>query len=158
MDSPGAVFFQKTWPLSGRRDALSPVKSAAEFLMHKGRLDFAAEQIRHRRSPRQDARSARPDKSRFHCIGGQPKKGAAHATAFFAAQTVLPNCRYPHRINDDKKPLQNSFVMPAAARADVSATLRAPAERTVARRGRAGTGVRRASVRGSIRKHVHQSS
>jgi hypothetical protein len=69
--------------------------------------------------------------------------------------TVLPNCRYPHRTNDDKKPVENSFVMPAAARADVSATLRAPAERTVARRGRAGTGVRRASVRENIIHHVH---
>jgi uncharacterized protein (TIGR03032 family) len=54
----------------------------------------------------------------------------------FAVQ-VLPNRRFPELINDDAKLLENSFVVPDAALADVPATLRglaAPGQ------GRAGTG------------------
>ena len=43
------------------------------------------------------------------------------------AVTVLPGRRYPDLINDDEKLLENSFVVPDAALADVSAALRAPA-------------------------------
>jgi uncharacterized protein (TIGR03032 family) len=43
------------------------------------------------------------------------------------AVTVLPGRRYPDLINDDDKLLDNSFVVPDAALADVSAALRAPA-------------------------------
>ena len=45
------------------------------------------------------------------------------------AVTVLPGRRYPELINDDEKLLENSFVVPDAALADVSAVLRAPSER-----------------------------
>ena len=38
--------------------------------------------------------------------------------------TVLPGRRYPDLINDDEKLLENSFVVPDAALADVSAALR----------------------------------
>ena len=41
--------------------------------------------------------------------------------------TVLPGRRYPELINDDEKLLENSFVVPDAALADVPASLRAPA-------------------------------
>ncbi len=41
------------------------------------------------------------------------------------AVTVLPGRRYPELINDDDELLQNSFVVPDAALADVPATLRA---------------------------------
>jgi uncharacterized protein (TIGR03032 family) len=44
----------------------------------------------------------------------------------FAVQ-VLPNRRYPELINDDPKVLENSFVVPDAALADVPATLRSRA-------------------------------
>ena len=37
------------------------------------------------------------------------------------AVTVLPGRRYPDLINDDEKLLENSFVVPDAALADVSA-------------------------------------
>ena len=40
---------------------------------------------------------------------------------------VLPGRRYPELINDDEKLLENSFVVPDAALADVSAAVRAPA-------------------------------
>jgi uncharacterized protein (TIGR03032 family) len=40
------------------------------------------------------------------------------------AVTVLPGRRYPDLINDDPKLLENSFMVPDAALADVSATLR----------------------------------
>jgi hypothetical protein len=40
---------------------------------------------------------------------------------------VLPGRRYPDLINDDEKLLENSFVVPDAALADVSPALRAPA-------------------------------
>ena len=46
------------------------------------------------------------------------------------AVTVLPGRRYPDLINDDEKLLENSFVVPDAAMADVSAALRTPAEPT----------------------------
>jgi uncharacterized protein (TIGR03032 family) len=51
------------------------------------------------------------------------------------AVTVLPGRRYPDLINDDEKLLENSFVVPDAALADVPASLRAPADPT---RGAAG--------------------
>jgi uncharacterized protein (TIGR03032 family) len=41
------------------------------------------------------------------------------------AVTVLPGRRYPELINDDEKLLENSFVVPDAALADVSPALRA---------------------------------
>ncbi len=61
------------------------------------------------------------------------------------AVTVLPGRRYPELINDDDKLLENSFVVPDAALADVSAALRVPAEPTrgapgSARNGRAQRG------------------
>jgi uncharacterized protein (TIGR03032 family) len=40
------------------------------------------------------------------------------------AVTVLPGKRYPDLINDDEKLLENSFVVPDAALADVSEALR----------------------------------
>jgi Domain of unknown function (DUF4915) len=51
--------------------------------------------------------------------------------------TVLPGKRYPDLINDDQKPLENSFVVPDAALADVPASLRGPTEST---HGAAGSG------------------
>jgi uncharacterized protein (TIGR03032 family) len=48
------------------------------------------------------------------------------------AVTVLPGLRYPELINDDAKLLENSFVVPDAALADVSAALRTPAGNGVA--------------------------
>jgi hypothetical protein len=42
------------------------------------------------------------------------------------AVTVLPGRRYLELINDDEKLLENSFVVPDAALADVSAALRVP--------------------------------
>ena len=42
------------------------------------------------------------------------------------AVTVLPGQRYPELINDDEKLLENSFVVPDAALADVSPALRRP--------------------------------
>jgi hypothetical protein len=41
------------------------------------------------------------------------------------AVTVLPGKRFPELINDDEKLLENSFVVPDAALADVSPTVRA---------------------------------
>ena len=41
--------------------------------------------------------------------------------------TVLPGRRYPDLINDDEKLLENSFVVPDAALADVPGPLRGPA-------------------------------
>jgi uncharacterized protein (TIGR03032 family) len=43
------------------------------------------------------------------------------------AVTVLPGRRYPDLINDDAKLLENSFMLPEEALADVPAPLRAPA-------------------------------
>jgi hypothetical protein len=42
------------------------------------------------------------------------------------AVTDLPGLRWPELINDDETLLQNSFVVPDAALADVPAALRAP--------------------------------
>jgi hypothetical protein len=44
--------------------------------------------------------------------------------------TVLPGRRYPDLINDDNTLLENSFTVPDAARADVPASQRGPAELT----------------------------
>jgi uncharacterized protein (TIGR03032 family) len=52
------------------------------------------------------------------------------------AVAVLPGRRYPDLINEDEKLLENSFVVPDEALADVPASLRAPADpipRTIAR-------------------------
>jgi hypothetical protein len=49
------------------------------------------------------------------------------------AVTVLPGRRYPELINDDNTLLENSLVAPAAALADVPASLRGPAELTTER-------------------------
>jgi hypothetical protein len=54
--------------------------------------------------------------------------------------TVLPGRRYPELINDDEKLLENSFVLPDAALADVSAALRVPAEPARSAAGPAGNG------------------
>jgi hypothetical protein len=43
------------------------------------------------------------------------------------AVTVLPGRRWPELINDDESLLENSFVVPDPALADVPAALRAPA-------------------------------
>jgi uncharacterized protein (TIGR03032 family) len=51
------------------------------------------------------------------------------------AVTVLPGRRYPELINDEETVLENSFVVPDAALADVPAALRAGADST---RGAAG--------------------
>ena len=49
------------------------------------------------------------------------------------AVTVLPGRRWPELINDDQSVLENSFVVPDAALADVPAALRAPADTTAER-------------------------
>jgi hypothetical protein len=41
---------------------------------------------------------------------------------------VVPGRRWPELINDDETLLENSFVVPDAALADVPAVLRVPAE------------------------------
>ncbi len=46
------------------------------------------------------------------------------------AVAVLPGRRYPDLINEDEKLLENSFVVPDEALADVPASLRAPADAT----------------------------
>jgi uncharacterized protein (TIGR03032 family) len=51
------------------------------------------------------------------------------------AVTVLPGRRYPDLINDDEKLLENSFVVPDAALADVPQALRGPGENGKATRG-----------------------
>ena len=56
------------------------------------------------------------------------------------AVAVLPGRRYPELINDDETLLENSFVVPDAALADVPAALRAPAEPAPAAVGLAGNG------------------
>ncbi len=53
------------------------------------------------------------------------------------AVTVLPGRRYPDLINDDDELVENSFVVPDAALADVSAALQV-AGRTNTSRGRVG--------------------
>ncbi len=47
------------------------------------------------------------------------------------AVTVLPGRRYPDLINDDDTLLENSFVVPDAALADVPASIRVPADSTL---------------------------
>ena len=66
-----------------------------------------------------------------------------------------PGQRFPELIHDDDKLLENSFVVPDAAPADVPAALRGRPTRPEARRCRPGTGVRRASVREGVREVVH---
>ena len=54
--------------------------------------------------------------------------------------TVLPARSCPELINDDEKLLENSFVVPDAALADVPASLREHAEPTGGAAGSAGNG------------------
>jgi hypothetical protein len=54
--------------------------------------------------------------------------------------TVLPGKWYPDLINDDQKLLENSFVVPDAALADVPASLRGPAGPTPGAAGSGGNG------------------
>jgi hypothetical protein len=56
------------------------------------------------------------------------------------AVTLLPGRRYPELINDDEKLLENSFVVPDAALADVSPAVRAPAGPNRGAAGSAGNG------------------
>jgi len=56
------------------------------------------------------------------------------------AATALPGRRFPELINDDEKLLENSFVVPDAALADVPASLRAPSEPTHGAAGSGGNG------------------
>ena len=49
------------------------------------------------------------------------------------AVTVLPGRRYPALLSEDEKLLENSFVVPDAALADVPASLRGPADLTTER-------------------------
>jgi hypothetical protein len=53
---------------------------------------------------------------------------------------VLPGRRYPELINDDNTLLENSFVVPDAALADVPASLRGPAGPTHGAVGSGGNG------------------
>ena len=63
--------------------------------------------------------------------------------------TVPPGKRYQHLINDDEKLLENSFMVPDAALADVPASLRGPAEPN---RGAAGSGGNGSGPRGAFVK------
>ena len=73
------------------------------------------------------------------------------------AVTELPGRRYPELTVDDESLLEISFTVPDAALADVPASLRDRPNRPVARRGRPGTGVRRAGVRDDTKPMVlHQ--
>jgi hypothetical protein len=56
------------------------------------------------------------------------------------AVTVLPGRRWPELINDDESLLENSFVVPDAALADVPASLRGPAGPELGAAGSAGNG------------------
>jgi uncharacterized protein (TIGR03032 family) len=56
------------------------------------------------------------------------------------AVTVLPGRRYPDLINDDGKLLENSFMVPDAALADVPAALRGPTASTRDAAGLGGNG------------------
>ena len=58
--------------------------------------------------------------------------------------TVLPDRRFPALINDDESLLENSFVVPDVALADVPASAARARRTDPARRGRPGTGVCRA--------------
>ncbi len=71
------------------------------------------------------------------------------------AVTVLPGRRHPELINDDEKLLENSFVVPDAALADVPAALRRRPNRPVARRGRPAT-VGNGSVARGVRQGVRE--
>jgi hypothetical protein len=73
--------------------------------------------------------------------------------------TVLPGRRWPELINDDETLLENSFVVPDAALADVPAALRAPADPAPAWRGRAASRPSRASTcEIEVRTSYHQRS
>jgi hypothetical protein len=61
------------------------------------------------------------------------------------AVAVLPGRRWPELINDDDTRLENSFVVPDAALADVPAALRAPVDATA---HAAGVGEDQAEPRG----------
>jgi uncharacterized protein (TIGR03032 family) len=61
------------------------------------------------------------------------------------AVAILPGRRWPDLINEDEKFLENSFVVPDAALADVPAALRAPADLTLRA---AGIGCERTEPRG----------
>ena len=63
------------------------------------------------------------------------------------AVAVLPHRRWPELINHDESLLENSFVVPDAALADVPAALRAAADLIPARRGLAASSSSRASDR-----------
>ena len=54
--------------------------------------------------------------------------------------TVLPSRGYPELINDDGKLLENLFVVPDAALADMPAALLASSESTRGAAGSAGNG------------------
>ncbi len=56
------------------------------------------------------------------------------------AVTVLPGWRFPELINDDEKLLENSFVVPGAALADMPAAVRGPAEPARSAAGSDGNG------------------
>ncbi len=56
------------------------------------------------------------------------------------AVTVLPRRQFPELINDDEKLLENSFVVPDEALADVPASMRGHAEPTLGAAGSAGNG------------------
>jgi uncharacterized protein (TIGR03032 family) len=75
------------------------------------------------------------------------------------AVTVLPGRRWSELINDDETMLENSFVVPDAALADVPAALRAPAHPAPARRGREASRPGRACNREiEVRTFYHQRS
>ena len=72
------------------------------------------------------------------------------------AVTVLPGRRYPDLINDDDMLLENSFVLPDAALADLSAALRASAVPVRGSARSAGNGRCAAQgVREGVREVVH---
>jgi hypothetical protein len=56
------------------------------------------------------------------------------------AVAVLPGRRWPDLINEEETFLENSFVVPDAALADVPAALRAPAQATLRAAGIGGEG------------------
>jgi hypothetical protein len=99
------LFFEKSWPLSRLRDALLPVKPDAECPTSHAPVKFS--------------RRAEPSLAPYSVC-------ARTAVQEVFAVTVLPGRRYRDLINDDEKLLENSFVVPDAALADVSPALRAP--------------------------------
>lgn len=74
------------------------------------------------------------------------------------AVTVLPGRRWPELINEEEKFLENSFVVPDEALADVPAALREPARPTPARRGSEAREPSRAGDRDHDRSVHHQGS